>query len=330
MRHGRQLRAGDARAFANIRIFDRSPAGCEGPWLTYARMETLRSPKQLTGPAYGMASLTFRAWFVAQFGNDAWTNSTRYRGRCGWSTCVWYRKVLDLPVENGVEVKSIVPEGRTDAADAGRRARERSVLARKVVMATGRDGMGHPSIPGFVKNLPQADWAHSSDSIDFAALRGKRVVVVGVGASAVDNAAEALEAGAARSSPAHSPQGDAMHQQADGHRLVRLRRSLPANERRLALADHELFAAHPDPGSTRLDPARQPASERLFPFRRGSRRVRSSMATRSPSRRRPARPSGADFLILGTGFQRRPVGAQGVGRLCRQDPAVAGPLYAPG
>ena len=30
--------------------------------MTYARMETLRSPKQLVGPAYGMASLTFRAW----------------------------------------------------------------------------------------------------------------------------------------------------------------------------------------------------------------------------------------------------------------------------
>ena len=35
----------------NIRIFDRSEQGLEGPWLTYARMETLRSPKQLTGPA---------------------------------------------------------------------------------------------------------------------------------------------------------------------------------------------------------------------------------------------------------------------------------------
>lgn len=56
----------------NLRIFDRSPAGQEGPWLTYARMETLRSPKHLLGPAYGIPSLTFRAWFEAQFGADAW------------------------------------------------------------------------------------------------------------------------------------------------------------------------------------------------------------------------------------------------------------------
>lgn len=183
---------------ANIRIFDRSPAGFEGPWLTYARMETLRSPKQLTGPAYGMASLTFRAWFVAQFGNEAWTALDKIPRPMWMDYLRWYRKVLDLPVENGVEVKSILPEGELMRLTlSGEGARENSVLARKVVMATGRDGMGHPSIPGFVDNLPEKLWAHSSHDIDFAALRGKRVVVVGVGASAVDNAAEALEAGAA-------------------------------------------------------------------------------------------------------------------------------------
>ena len=182
----------------NIRIFDRNPAGLEGPWMTYARMEMLRSPKQLTGPAYGMASLTFRAWFVAQFGNGAWTALDKIPRPMWMEYLRWYRKVLDLPVENNVEVKTILPEGELLRLTlAGDGARETSVLARKVVMATGRDGMGKPIIPGFVADLPQACWAHSSHAIDFAALKGKRVVVVGVGASAVDNAAEALEAGAA-------------------------------------------------------------------------------------------------------------------------------------
>ncbi len=45
-----------------IRQIDRRPAGLEGPWLTYARMEMLRSPKHLTGPAMGIPDLTFRAW----------------------------------------------------------------------------------------------------------------------------------------------------------------------------------------------------------------------------------------------------------------------------
>src|SRR5690606_18622024 len=43
------------------RIFDTAPQGFEGPWATTARMETLRSPKQLTGPALGFPALTFRA-----------------------------------------------------------------------------------------------------------------------------------------------------------------------------------------------------------------------------------------------------------------------------
>jgi cation diffusion facilitator CzcD-associated flavoprotein CzcO len=45
--------------------------------------------------------------------------------------------------------------------------------------------------------VPRTHFAHSSDAIKFEALRGKRVVVIGVGASAVENAAEAAEAGAA-------------------------------------------------------------------------------------------------------------------------------------
>ena len=53
-------------------IYDQSPKDFEGPWATTARMETLRSPKELTGPALGLPALTFRAWFEAQFGLAAW------------------------------------------------------------------------------------------------------------------------------------------------------------------------------------------------------------------------------------------------------------------
>lgn len=180
----------------NVRIIDRSPEGQEGPWVTYARMETLRSPKVLTGPASGLPSLTFQAWYRAQFGQEAW-NALDKIPRPMWMDYLrWYRRVLRIPVENGVALTRVEPEGgllRLHLAGAA----QGSVLARKLVMATGRDGTGAPQIPGFVSGLDRAFWAHSSDPIDFAALRGKRVAVVGVGASAVDNAAEALEAGAA-------------------------------------------------------------------------------------------------------------------------------------
>src|SRR5688572_9328471 len=37
----------------NVRLVDRAERGREGPWATYARMQTLRSPKHLTGPDLG-------------------------------------------------------------------------------------------------------------------------------------------------------------------------------------------------------------------------------------------------------------------------------------
>jgi cation diffusion facilitator CzcD-associated flavoprotein CzcO len=52
-------------------------------------------------------------------------------------------------------------------------------------------------VPAFAQRVAPHLWAHSADAIDFAALRGKRVGVVGAGASAFDNAGTALEAGAA-------------------------------------------------------------------------------------------------------------------------------------
>lgn len=176
----------------NIALLDRAADGLEGPWVTFARMDTLRSPKQLTGPALGLPSLTFRAWYEAQHGGEAWEALGKIPRPMWMDYLRWYRRVLDLPVENGVAVARIVPDGNALRLDTDEGAR----YARKVVLATGRDGLGGPHVPGFVANLPRALWAHSADDIDFAALAGKRVIVVGIGASAVDNAAAALEADA--------------------------------------------------------------------------------------------------------------------------------------
>jgi cation diffusion facilitator CzcD-associated flavoprotein CzcO len=180
----------------NIRCLDRNPAGSEGPWVSYARMETLRSPKLLTGPAAGIPSLTFRAWFTAQRGASEWERLDKIP-RVMWMDYLrWYRRVLDLPIENEIEVRGIRPQDGLLALDlAGGDAA--CALTRKVVMATGREGLGRPSIPDFVRSLPRSVWAHTADAIDFAALRGKRVIVIGGSASAMDNAAEALEAGCA-------------------------------------------------------------------------------------------------------------------------------------
>jgi cation diffusion facilitator CzcD-associated flavoprotein CzcO len=58
----------------NIQVVDRSEAGREGPWFTYARMHTLRSPKQYTGPDLDIPSLTYQSWHEARFGKEDWQN----------------------------------------------------------------------------------------------------------------------------------------------------------------------------------------------------------------------------------------------------------------
>ena len=182
---------------SNLRIFDRAEKNYEGPWATYARMETLRSPKQLLGPASGLPSLTFRGWYTALFGEAAWACLDKIPRTIWMDYLIWYRKTLSLPVENKVAVESVFPDGdllRLTLSGPG--IDDREVWARRVVLATGREGLGAPVLPDFIEMVPRDRWAHSSEAIDFTAMLGKRVVLIGAGASAVENAAEALEAGA--------------------------------------------------------------------------------------------------------------------------------------
>lgn len=178
-------------------LFDSAPAGLEGPWLTFARMNTLRSPKSLTGPALGLPALTFRAWFEAQFGKARWAALDKIP-RTQWADYLrWYREVLALPVNHRTRFVGLDAEGdilalQFDGPD-GKHVR----YARHIVLATGRDGLGGETIPDFCQGLPPYSWAHSAHKIDFAALHGKRIGVIGAGASAMDNAGAALEAGAA-------------------------------------------------------------------------------------------------------------------------------------
>ena len=186
-------------AVRSLSVFDRSPAGFEGPWATYARMETLRSPPELTGPAFGSPALTFRAWFEAQFGSDAWKEVYRIP-RLQWMDYLrWYRKVIDVPIENDVELTDIGGDADFVILTLRSAAGTRKVAARHVVLANGRDGLGGPYTPEmFQRARSRASFATRSRTIDFAALRGKVVGVIGAGATAVDCSAEALEHGAAR------------------------------------------------------------------------------------------------------------------------------------
>lgn len=179
-----------------VALFDPAPAGEEGPWATYARMRTLRSPKQLAGPALSLPDLTFRAWYEAQHGAAGFEALGKIPTLMWMDYLRWYRRVSGLDIRSGLAVTLIEPSGalfRLTLSDGA------TVFARHVVLATGRDGLGGPRIlPGFAPEWRGALWAHSADAVDFAALAGRHVVVIGAGASAFDNAAEALESGCGR------------------------------------------------------------------------------------------------------------------------------------
>ena len=182
----------------NVVNYDRRPRGFEGPWATTARMETLRSPKTLTGPALGIPSLTFRAWFEAQFGAADWEALDKIPRLMWMDYLRWFRAVLNLDIRNRHDIAAIHLGADYATLEMDGPAGRQRVLARHVVLATGRDGLGGPYVPAIAESLPRERWAHSSDENDYASLRGKRVAVVGAGASAMDSAGTALEAGAAR------------------------------------------------------------------------------------------------------------------------------------
>jgi hypothetical protein len=178
----------------NVLLLDENPAGYEGPWVTYARMVTLRTPKHLTPIDFGIPSLTYRAWWEAQHGAQGWAAVDKI-ARSDWMDYLrWYRRVLDLPVRNGAKVELIMPLGhglfQVDIAGAD------PVITRKVVLATGIQGGGEWHTPAMIHdNLPRALYAHTSEAIDYAAMKGKRIAILGGGASAFDNANFALSAG---------------------------------------------------------------------------------------------------------------------------------------
>ncbi len=186
----------------DVRIVDRSDPGNEGPWNTFARMETLRSPKHLTGPDLGIPSLTFRAWYEASYGAQGWDELYKV-WRLDWlEYLLWVRRVVGLPVENRTALRGLEPRddgllaATLDTPDGPQR-----VVVRKVVLALGREGSGAPRWPRFASFDPRrippgVPVFHSADAIDFDALRGRSVAVLGVGASAFDNAGLALESGA--------------------------------------------------------------------------------------------------------------------------------------
>lgn len=185
---------------SNILVLDENSEGWEGPWETYARMVTLRTPKHLTSVDLGIPSLTFRSWWEAQFGEVGWETIDKIP-RSDWMNYLrWYRQVLNLPVLNEVKLNIIEPsdEGIFHLHIEGAGAASNRLLARKVILATGIQGGGEWHVPSMISNkLPKHLYAHTSEKINFETLKGKKIAILGGGASAFDNANYALTEGVA-------------------------------------------------------------------------------------------------------------------------------------
>jgi cation diffusion facilitator CzcD-associated flavoprotein CzcO len=183
----------------SVLVLDKNPLDRAGPWLNFARMRTLRTPKYLTGPDLGIPSLTPRAYYEAQFGEGSWETLGLIPKELWASYLSWFRQTLRIPVEPETTVGALEYDlgERCFKVPCSGLAGERLLLARRVVLATGIDGSGEWRIPRQVSEaLPRELYAHTRDDIDFEALRGKRVAVLGAGASGFDNAATALDHGA--------------------------------------------------------------------------------------------------------------------------------------
>ncbi|WP_375463913.1 FAD/NAD(P)-binding protein [uncultured Methylobacterium sp.] len=179
-------------------LVDAAPPGLEGPWLSFARMHELRSPKITVGSEFGLPNLGLRRWFEARHGCAAWEAVQRVP-RTDWAAYLaWYRAVWDLSVENGTRVEDIRPAGALLAVTCRSGAGLRTRYARLVVLATGSDGAGGWRVPDVVADgLPASRYDHANGPIDLARLAGRRVGILGHGASAFDAGVAALEAGAA-------------------------------------------------------------------------------------------------------------------------------------
>ena len=181
-----------------VLVIDAAGPGREGPWVTTARMRTLRSPKTLTGPDLGIPSLTYRAWHEAVFGEETWSRLDKIDRQHWMQYLMWFRHVTALAVRNGTELLGIDGDRRQLRLHVREGASDSVLHCRKVVLATGIEGAGGAVVPAIIATaLPRDRWTHSSEPFDLTRLGGKEVGVIGAAASSFDWAVGVLEAGAA-------------------------------------------------------------------------------------------------------------------------------------
>lgn len=182
-----------------LSVIDEAPdEALSGVWLTRARMNLLRTPKDMPGPELGVPGLSFQAWYEARQGRQAYADLLRIP-RTEWAAYLsWYRAALGLNIRYGTRLSRIEPAGDHFRLHLDVDGKVKVETARKVILGNGVAGSGYAYVPEVLSvGLSPALYAHTAEAIDFQAVRGKSVAVIGAAASAFDAAATALEVGAA-------------------------------------------------------------------------------------------------------------------------------------
>lgn len=180
-----------------VSVIDAAPDETEaGVWLTAARMNLLRTPKNLAGPEVGIPELSFQAWYEARHGAEAYAAVDRIP-RLLWADYLsWYKRILNIKVRYSTCLIRIEPADGFLRLHLSINGESRVETTRKIVLATGFTGNGGAYMPPELAALPEDKRCHTEDAIDFTRLRGKVIAILGAAAAAFDAAGVALESGA--------------------------------------------------------------------------------------------------------------------------------------
>jgi FAD-dependent urate hydroxylase len=183
------------RGVTDLVVLDAAREGHTGPWPTVARMRTLRTAARAPWPDWDVPAAAPHPWYEAKFGDLAWAALDRFPTGEWHAFLQWYRHAMAVPVRYRTPVHRLTPDADGVTVTTGDGA---TLRAERVVLATGLEGAGGSRVPPRLFDaLPRHRWAHTHEPVDFTALRGARIGILGGGTGAFDNAATALEAGAA-------------------------------------------------------------------------------------------------------------------------------------
>lgn len=310
------------------RVFtiDSAPEGEQGVWRFPARMNVLRTAKHLIGPELGVAELSFRHWFEARHGADAYDALTYIR-RLDWAAYLdWFRVITQTTVQHNTSLVSLDVQGEGLRLRLRTEGTPHDVVARKVIFTSGVTSFGGPLIPDVVAGLPTDRYAHTAHHIDFEQIRGRDVAILGAAASAFDATATALEHGA-RSVRLFSRRREPAH-----HAATRLRGDAAATANFHLLPDAARWQLIGKARSYGSNPPRE-ALVRLSSFKNFfvHRGATWDSVSLEQDRLRIDASDGvwrADFVVLGTGYHNDLARVQALAPIARHI-ANWGDVYQP-